>query len=165
MLRFTPLPGLRPTPDRVRETLFNWLGQDLTGRTSLELFAGSGALSFEALSRGARRAVCVELDPRSVAGLRENARRLGTEGVEVHRGDALDFLRNDTQRYDIIFIDPPYNEEWLPKLWPLLAPRLSAGGFVYLEAAVPQAPPPGWEICREDKAGKVHYHLLRRAIS
>ena len=90
VLRFAPLPGLRPTPDRVRETVFNWLGQDLTDRVTLELFAGSGAFSFEALSRGAARAVCVERNARALADLRGNAQRLGTQRLDLHRADVLD---------------------------------------------------------------------------
>jgi len=161
ILRFPALPGLRPTPDRVRETLFNWLGQDLTGRVCLELFAGSGAMSFEALSRGAARAVCVERDVRSVARLHENAALLGARALEIHRADVIGFLRADSRRYDVIFIDPPYQEDWPSVLWPLLRPRLADEGWVYLETPAALAPPPGWEVWRQDRAGKVHYHLLR----
>lgn len=163
LLRFPALPGLRPTPDRVRETVFNWLGQDLSGRICLELFAGSGAFSFEALSRGAERGVCVEREARSFAALRENAQRLGTQALEVHRADVLAFLRTDTRQYDVIFVDPPYAEDWPPRLWDLLVPRLKAHGLLYLEAPRAIEPPAVWERWREDKAGKVHYHLLRRA--
>jgi 16S rRNA (guanine966-N2)-methyltransferase len=164
VLRFAPLPGLRPTPDRVRETVFNWLGQDLTGKTTLELFAGTAVFSFEALSRGAVRAVCVEHNARALADVRENAQRLGTQRIAIRRADVLDFLRDDADRYDVIFVDPPYGEEWASCLWPLLAPRLNEGGWLYLETPTALASPPGWEIWRRDKAGQVHYHLLRCII-
>jgi 16S rRNA (guanine(966)-N(2))-methyltransferase RsmD len=164
VLRFPALPGLRPTPDRVRETVFNWLGQDLTGRATLELFAGTGAFSLEALSRGAARAVCVERDARALAGLRDNAQRLGAEHLTLHRADVQAFLDLDSDRYDIIFIDPPYGEDWTSRLLPRLKPRLKDNGCVYLELATTLPPSSDWEVWRRDKAGKVHYHLLRRII-
>jgi 16S rRNA (guanine966-N2)-methyltransferase len=164
VLRFSSLPGLRPTPDRVRETLFNWLGQDLTGRTTLELFAGTGALSLEALSRGAQRAVCVERDPRAIAELSANAERLQAgDALELHRADALAYLRTEARRFHVIFLDPPYAEDWPSRLWPWLAERLVPAGLVYVEHPKPLQPPPDWEVWRQDKAGQVHYHLLRFA--
>jgi 16S rRNA (guanine(966)-N(2))-methyltransferase RsmD len=102
-IRFTPRSELRPTPDRVRETLFNWLGQDLTGLTCLDLFAGSGALGFEAASRGAAQVVMVERDRTAVASLDTNLKLLGARQVELIRGDALEFLRGDRRQYDVIF--------------------------------------------------------------
>jgi 16S rRNA (guanine966-N2)-methyltransferase len=163
ILRFPPLAGLRPTPDRVRETVFNWLGQDLSGRTCLDLFAGSGAFSFEALSRGAVLAVCIERDPVALQGLRDNAQRLSATGIELHRDDARRYLAHDNREYDVIFVDPPFSEDWPPRLWEPLALRLRETGFVYMETPSPLSPPPGWEIWRQDKAGKVHYHLFRKA--
>jgi len=165
MLHFPPASGLRPTPDRVRETLFNWLGQELTELTALDLFAGSGALSFEALSRGAALAVAVDASEPAVAGLRENAAALGAAGLEVHRADAMAFLRRETRGFDLIFLDPPFQEEWLPRLWALLAARLNPGGWLYVEQGKPVEPAPGWEIFRHQRAGQVHYHLLRRVTA
>ena len=162
LLRFLPASDLRPTPDRVRETLFNWLGQELSELTTLDLFAGSGALSFEALSRGAVLAVAVDAGEPAVASLRENAATLGASGLEAHRADALAFLRRETRGFDLIFLDPPFREEWLPRLWPLLPARLNPGGWLYVEQGQPVQPPPGWEIFRHQRAGQVHYHLLRR---
>lgn len=162
LLRFPPAADLRPTPDRVRETLFNWLGQDLSELTTLDLFAGSGALSFEALSRGAALAVAVDAGELAVASLRDNAAVLGAVGLEAHRADALAFLRRETRGFDLIFLDPPFKDEWLPRLWPLLPARLNPGGRLYVEHGQPVHPPPGWEIFRHQRAGQVHYHLLRR---
>lgn len=162
LLRFPPAADLRPTPDRVRETLFNWLGQELSELTTLDLFAGSGALSFEALSRGAALAVAVDAGGTAVASLHDNAAVLGATGLEAHRADALAFLRRETRGFDLIFLDPPFKDEWLPRLWPLLPARLNPGGWLYVEQGQPVQPPPGWEIFRHQRAGQVHYHLLRR---
>jgi len=157
------VPGLRPTPDRVRETLFNWLGQDLTGWFCLDLFAGSGALGFEALSRGAARVVAVESDRRVVAALEQAASALGADGYELHRGDARAFLARERRCFDAIFVDPPFSEEWFPGLWAPLAHRLRRGGWLYVEAPARISPPAGWALAKSDRAGQVHYHLLRRS--
>ena len=162
LLRFPPAADLRPTPDRVRETLFNWLGQDLPGFATLDLFAGSGALSFEALSRGAALAVAVETGEPAITALRENAAVLGAGGLEIHRGDALAFLRRETRCFDLIFLDPPFREEWMSKLLPLIPKRLNPGGWLYIEQDRAAEPAPGWEMFRHQRAGQVHYHLLRR---
>jgi 16S rRNA (guanine(966)-N(2))-methyltransferase RsmD len=162
-LRFPDLPGLRPTPDRVRETLFNWLGQDLTGRRTLDPFAGSGALSLEALSRGATLAVAVDRDPRLVRALATIAAKLGTPALETHCADAQAFLAQDTRAYDVIFLDPPFAEDDWARLLPAAAARLAEGGMLYVEAAAPITAPEGLTVWRRDKAGQVHYHLLRHA--
>ena len=161
LLRFPAAADLRPTPDRVRETLFNWLGQDLSELATLDLFAGSGALSFEALSRGAALAVAVDSGERAVAGLRDNAAALGATGLEVHRADALGFLSRETRGFDLVFLDPPFREDWLPRLLPLIPARLNPGGWLYIEQAQTVQPLPGWEVFRHQRAGQVHYHLLR----
>ena len=162
VLRFAPRPGLRPTPDRVRETLFNWLGQDLTGLACLDLFAGSGALGFEAASRGAARVVLVEQDRAVNAALADNARLLGGEALKVVRSDALQFLATDVAHYDVVFLDPPFDSPLLGRLLAPLAPRLNAGARVYVESPRSQrfAPPPGWRAAKADTAGDVHYQLL-----
>src|SRR5687768_14078341 len=108
IIRFPPAAAVRPTPDRVRETLFNWLGQELDGLLVLDLFAGSGALAFEALSRGAALAVAVDADKAAVAGLHDNAARLDTAALEIHRADAMAFLKHETRRFDVVFADPPF---------------------------------------------------------
>ncbi len=160
-LRFPALPDLRPTPDRVRETLFNWLGQELNGWSCLDLFAGSGALGFEALSRHAGLVVAVEKDRRAAAALAENAKTLHAAGFELHCADALQFLSLERRRFDLVLLDPPFREDILPRLWQALPPVLQRDGWVYVEAPVQVMPPPEWEEVRSGGAGKVHYHLLR----
>lgn len=154
-------PDLRPTPDRVRETLFNWLGQDLTGKTCLDLFAGSGALGFEAASRGARRVVMVECDAAVFSALAASREALDAASVELKRADALEFLRSDAGVYDVVFLDPPFKADYWPRLAPLLPPRLVPGALVYHESAAPPGLPPGWEVSRQGRAGQVHYQLMR----
>jgi 16S rRNA (guanine966-N2)-methyltransferase len=162
-LRFPAVPALRPTPDRVRETLFNWLGQDLTGRTTLDPFTGSGSLSLEALSRGATLAVAVDSDPQLVRALAAIAGKLGTQALEVHCADAQAFLVRDARAYDVIFLDPPFSNDGWTRLLPAAAARLAKGGMLYVEAPAPIAAPKGLTVWRRDKAGQVHYHLLRHA--
>jgi 16S rRNA (guanine966-N2)-methyltransferase len=162
-LRFPAVPALRPTPDRVRETLFNWLGQDLTGRTTLDPFTGSGSLSLEALSRGATLAVAVDSDPQLVRALAAIAGKLGTQALEMHCADAHAFLARDARAYDVIFLDPPFSNDGWTRLLPAAAARLAKGGMLYVEAPAPIAAPKGLTVWRRDKAGQVHYHLLRHA--
>ncbi len=169
-LQFPAAQGLRPTPSRVRETLFNWLGQDLTGLGCLDLFAGSGALGFEAASRGARQVVMLERDRRIAESLQASARTLQagtavTGTVEVVRADALEFLAHDTRAFDVAFIDPPYafweqTRQPLGALLTRLAGRMTPGASVYLES--PEFPelPQGWRSLKRGRAGAVHYQLL-----
>jgi 16S rRNA (guanine(966)-N(2))-methyltransferase RsmD len=161
VIRFASRDDLRPTPDRVRETLFNWLGQDLTGKICLDLFAGSGALGFEAASRGAVKVVMVEYDKVALRALRENARLLQADMVELRCANALEFLRLDTGRYDVVFLDPPFRLDVLPQVLQLLAPRLNDGAFVHVEAAQPQPVDGTWEIVRSGRAGAVSHQLLK----
>ncbi len=163
VISFPDAEGLRPTPDRVRETLFNWLGQTLYGRTCLDLFAGSGALGFEATSRGAERVVMVELNRTVFRALQENAKKLGCSNVFVHAQDGLEFATRDAQRYDVIFLDPPFQSEYLPKLLEILPQRLNENGVVYAETGAAIEIPPQWQVVKSGKAGQVHYKLLRLA--
>ena len=163
VLRFPAAPGLRPTPDRVRETLFNWLGQDLAGLHTLDLYAGTGALSLEALSRRAVLAVAVDRNAQLVRTLEDNAAALGVAGLETHTADALAYLAREIRRFDVIFLDPPFAEDPWPWLLPACAGRLKPGGFIYAEAAHSLPPPSGFATWRRDKAGQVHYHLFVRA--
>jgi len=162
--RHLPFPaerGLRPTPDRVRETLFNWLGQDLSGRRCLDLFAGSGALGFEALSRGAAEVVLVEHSRAVAAALRENAGRLGAHGCRLVVGDALHFLRDaGAGRFDLVFVDPPYDSGLAVAALACLPARLAPGALVYVESDGPIEPGPPWRVRRHARAGGVHYRLL-----
>jgi len=158
---FPPRQDLRPTPDRVRETLFNWLGQDLTGKTCLDLFAGSGALGFEAASRGARRVVMVERDLATFRALAASRTALDAAAVELKRADALEFLRDDGGVYDVVFLDPPFKADYWPRLAPLLPRHLAPGALVYHEGAIRPDLPPGWAMHREGRAGQVTYQLLK----
>ena len=161
-VRFPVREGVRPTPDRVRETLFNWLGQDLTGAATLDAFAGSGALSLESVSRGAALAVAVDRNPALVRALAATAAALGMNALETHRADALSFLRRDARRFDVIFLDPPFDDDPWATLLPAAAARLAPGGVIYAEARSTIAGS-GFAVSHHDKAGQVHYHLLRRA--
>src|ERR1700751_5254777 len=127
-LRLPRVAGLRPTPDRVRETLFNWLGQDLTGLTTLDAFAGSGALSLEALSRGATLAGAGDHDPKLVRALEACAIALGSSALEVHCADALNFLMHDARLYDVVFLDPPFATDLWARLLPAALARLAVAG-------------------------------------
>jgi len=169
----TPLPvvdrpGLRPTPDRVRETLFNWLGQDLTGWHCVDAFAGTGALGLEAASRGAADVLLVEAEGTLVDQLRAVVQRLDARNVRVQRGDALRVLAGlPAARTDLVFLDPPFDADLFDQALAAARPALSAEGFLYLEA------PAEWggealarhrlERVRHMKAGAVHGHLLRPA--
>lgn len=161
VVRFPKGASVRPTPDRVRETLFNWLGQDLAELSTLDLFAGSGALSLEALSRGAAEAVAVDRDPGLVRALAETARAFGATGLAAHAADARTWLAGDRRRYHVIFLDPPFGDDPWSWLLPACAERLAAAGFIYAEAARELTPPPSLILHRHARAGQVHYHLLR----
>ena len=162
VVRFPAAPGLRPTPDRVRETLFNWLGQDLTGWRTLDLYAGSGALSLEAVSRGATLAVAVDRNPALIRALQATAIAFGALGIEVHAAGAVEYLAHETRTFDVVFLDPPFDTDpWL-SLLPPCATRVAPAGFIYAEAARELAPPEGLRVWRHARAGAVHYHLLQR---
>jgi 16S rRNA (guanine(966)-N(2))-methyltransferase RsmD len=165
-IRFPSHTQIRPTPDRVRETLFNWLGQDLTGLACLDLFAGSGALGFEAASRGASNVVLLERDRRLAAALTASKLRLKADALRIENVDALAWMaRCPPDSFELVFIDPPFD---LPLVEPslALAQRLVVpDGFVYVEAGQAIAPPPGLRLHRQGRAGAVHFHLLQRADS
>ncbi len=162
IVEFPDAAGLRPTPDRVREALFNWLGRDLTGLSCLDLFAGSGALGFEALSRGAASVVMVEKNAAALAALRENARKLAAANLTVVRGDALEFARGARSRFDVVFVDPPYRLGLQAAALALVRGLLAEGGRVYAESEAALETPQGWIILKSARAGKVHFHLLGR---
>ncbi|MBM4182504.1 MAG: 16S rRNA (guanine(966)-N(2))-methyltransferase RsmD [Betaproteobacteria bacterium] len=159
ILRFPDMPGLRPTPDRARETLFNWLGQQLDGCTCLDAFAGSGALGFEAASRGAARVLMLEREERVLAALREQARLLPAPAVEILRADALSYLAVPGECFDLIFLDPPFAAGCLPAALQLAATRLRPGGRIYAEAPAP-AQADGLRALRSGRAGHSHFCLL-----
>jgi len=163
VVRFPEVPGLRPTPDRVRETLFNWLGQDLTGRRTLDLYAGSGALSLEALSRGAALAVAVDRNPTLIQSLATTAAAFGETRLETHVADAAAFVARERRVFDVIFLDPPFDSDPWPALLPRCAELLAPGGVVYAEAPRALDLPPALIAYRSERAGQVHYHLLQVA--
>jgi len=163
-IRVASRPGLRPTPDRVRETLFNWLGQWLDGQSCLDLFAGSGALGFEAASRGARRVVMVESDGAAFSALEAARSKIGARAVELVRGDAYEYLakggETGGERFDVVFLDPPFRQNALPAVLAQLAPRLAAGARVYIESAAPLEPDERWGELKRSRAGQVSYQLF-----
>lgn len=170
-LQVLDLEGLRPTPDRVRETLFNWLGQRLDGWRCLDLFAGTGALGFEAASRGAGRVLMVERNAKAARQLREIRERLSAQTVEVVEADGLRLAAGlPPGSFDVVFLDPPFGEQLLPRALEAAAPLVAAEGYLYVESGEPLEPEPGaaadalpgWRIARHGKAGAVFYHLLQR---
>lgn len=171
--RRTPIPvvsapGLRPTPDRVRETLFNWLTHLWQGRfdnkSVLDLFAGSGALGFEAASRGVAHVQMVEKNPQAIARLRAVRDKLNAMAVRIHAGDATQVLKRlEAARFDLVFLDPPFGQGWFDQLWPALPDLLTSTGLVYIESEQAISPPPEFELIRESRAGDVFFYLLRFA--
>jgi 16S rRNA (guanine(966)-N(2))-methyltransferase RsmD len=175
--RRTPLAvvsaaGLRPTPDRVRETLFNWLGNDLSGRVCLDLYAGTGALGLEAASRGASTVWLADNEPRVQLALQAIVERLkATDRVRLYRGDARGLLARLSMqgvRADLVFIDPPFRQGALDTIMPALTPVLASEAWVYVETETPLSAEqvvlwcgPQAQIVRQASAGQVHYHLLR----
>lgn len=161
-------PGLRPTPDRVRETLFNWLAAYVPGARVLDPFAGSGALFLEALSRGAGQALALDLNPASVASLRSHLQTLQCADGQVQQADALRYLAEQpAQAYDLVFLDPPFHQNLLVPACELLEKRdwLAPGAWIYTESeAVPSALglPANWRLHREKHAGQVYYSLWQR---
>jgi len=157
-------PGLRPTADRVRETLFNWLQPVIVGSRCLDLFAGSGALGFEAASRGADEVLMIERSESVIRVLTANAHSLGVTQVRVHRADALRWLAGSGDPFDLVFLDPPFHEDLLTPSCTLLSSGgwLAPGGLVYLEApanrALPSLPA-DWTLIRDKRAGQVRYAL------
>jgi 16S rRNA (guanine966-N2)-methyltransferase len=161
LLKFPERPGLRPTPDRVRETLFNWLGQELAGLACLDLYAGSGALGLEAASRGASSIVLVDSDRDVVTALRANVDLLRIANAQVVQGDALEFLRRDRRVFDVVFVDPPFADADHAAVLARVADRLAPGARVYVEAPRALEAPDGWSVQRRLVAGSVHAHLMQ----
>jgi len=161
-IEFPDAEGLRPTPDRVRETLFNWLGQTLYGKRCLDLFAGSGALGFEAASRGAEQVLLVENNRTVYQALQSNIRKLALSNVALRCEDGLKFARQENGLFDVVFLDPPFKSDYLPQLLPLLENSLAQDGVVYLESGTAFEPDAAWKVLKRAKAGAVHYQLLER---
>ncbi len=168
LLKFPDVEGLRPTPERVRITVFNWLGQDMTGKNCLDLFAGTGAFGFEALSRNAKSVTMIENSRPAYNALLQNQTLLYNqtslaENCQILNRDALSFLANNSQKFDVIFCDPPYNKGWLDKLLSLLNQHLDADGMLYVEAEFEIKSDATWQVIKQNKAGNVYYHLLKLA--
>lgn len=169
-IEFANADGLRPTANRVRETLFNWLGQTLQGKRCLDLFSGSGALGFEAASRGAAEVVMLEVHRDAVAALKTNRQKLAAMPCRVVAMDALDFLDGSREQFDIVFVDPPFASGLLPAVLKKLPKNLGSDGVVYVEWGMPIAgvlenlPGQPWEIAKQGRAGAVHFAILRVPI-
>lgn len=161
LLKFPDVDGLRPTPDRVRQTVFNWLGQELHGLSCLDLFAGTGVMGFEALSRGAKLSVLVEKSRTAYQALVDNKSALKATNAQVLNIDALQFLKQNQQKFDVIFLDPPYNQGLLDQVLPLIKTALSEDGLIYVEAEFALTDSADWQVYKHGKAGNVFYHLLK----
>lgn len=158
------VPGLRPSGDRARETLFNWLQHEVAGKRVLDLFAGSGALGFEAASRGAAEVVMLERDGLLAQSLRDSAKRLKADNVRVEYADALGWLaRPADSRYDLVFLDPPFPAGLWDAAVRALSPWLAERAWIYVELARSAAftPPPGWNLHRHGQTREVRHHLYR----
>ena len=156
-------PGLRPTPDRVRETLFNWIQQEVVVARCLDLFAGSGALGFEALSRGAKEVVLVESNPALVDRLNYSAEVLGSEQHVIHHADAMSWLQQQTSAFDIIFLkDPPFGQNLIEPCCDLIKEQslLNNRGLVYIESEKELSLPAGWKMIKQSTAGNVQTMLI-----
>ncbi|MCX7896815.1 MAG: 16S rRNA (guanine(966)-N(2))-methyltransferase RsmD [Rhodocyclaceae bacterium] len=159
-------PGLRPTPDAVRVTLFNWLAQDLSGWRCLDLFAGTGILGLECASRGAAEVVFVERNARIGRELRATLEAFSETPLTVWTGDALEFLalaERAGERFDLLLLDPPYRQGWIERLAPYLSSIVRQEGKIYLEAERPVAAIGAWRTLKRGQAGQVHYHLLEHS--
>ncbi|CEK11702.1 16S rRNA (guanine(966)-N(2))-methyltransferase RsmD [Legionella hackeliae] len=164
-LSFPNVEGLRPTPDRVKETLFNWLMHDIHGARCLDAFAGSGALGFEAYSRGASRVVLVESSPKVYANLQQVASAFDSNALSVVQANAEDYFINSTERFDIIFLDPPFAKNYLPNCLKILSQSdlLIPGGLVYLESPDKiSLDPVHWAEKKSKQAGQVIYGLYEK---
>jgi len=163
-------PGLRPTPSRVRETLFNWLGQDLSGWRVLDAFAGTGALGLEAASRGATEVVALEREPKLARQIQANAQKLGAQGFIAHATDALAWMQTKARQvpegaFDLIFLDSPFGEDLFDAALAHAMACVPIEGWIYLEADKPIEARAGLRLHRHDKAGAVHFHLFQRCLS
>ncbi|CAG7596577.1 16S rRNA (guanine(966)-N(2))-methyltransferase RsmD [Candidatus Vallotia tarda] len=184
LLPVLDLVSLRPTLDIVRETLFNWLGQKLDGLVCLDLFAGTGALGFEAASRGAQRVVMVEHDARIIFQISKIQKKLNAQSIKIVQADALQLLTNlASAEFDIAFLDPPFDSDLLRRTLPFVLPLMVPSGTIYIESNTSLAgiwntqTSPGcysaldwsfmqeWYIVRYGRTGAVHYHLIRRKSS
>lgn len=168
ILPVVDLAGLRPTTDRVRETLFNWLQNDVPGARCIDLFAGSGALGFEAASRGATSVLMLELQNQAVKTLSDNIQALKVENIKLLQQDAIRWLKSaSVDKFDVVFLDPPFDSDYLAQACELLEQQqhLSEFACIYIEMDSKQSLPDlpaSWTLVRQKKAGQVSYYLARR---
>ena len=162
-IAFSSGDGLRPTLDRIRETLFNWLTADIAGAVCLDLFAGSGALGFEAASRGAKSVTFVDASKQAVSDLKKNIESLNLTHAQAVNLKASDFISNNQQKYDLVFLDPPFDKEMLPSALESLKSHLHDSALVYVEQELSKQPPTyanHWEVIKSKKTSRFYYQLL-----
>jgi len=169
-LKVADMPGLRPTPDRVRETLFNWLGQDLTGWVGVDAFAGTGALGLEAASRGAKQVLLIEQNAQLVTQLKASIAQLNAQTVQVIKGEGVHALQQSAPgTVDVVFLDPPFEAKLFEPALKAAARAIAPQGFIYLEApelwSDERLLPLGLKVCKHLKAGAVHAHLIQKTPS
>lgn len=165
-LPFPDIEGLRPTPDRVRETLFNWLNNIIDDAYCLDLFAGSGALGFEALSRGAAKAVFIDTSREITDQLKNNQQKLQAENIEIICTKAENYIAQTKESFDVVFLDPPFHQNLIPHFCELLEKYkiIKPGGYIYLEAETTIEKlkiPNNWKVLKQKKAGRVYFYLMR----
>ena len=161
VIKVLDVEGVRPSPNRVRETLFNWLGQDLTDWTVLDLFAGSGALGFEAASRGAGKVVMIEQHLGVLKQLEKNRSELKLAQVQITQANAREWPKTTCDRFDLILADPPFSDPGIESLLQAVSTCIKASGMVYLETPLAVTEMLGWNVFRAAKAGQVYYQLLQ----
>lgn len=163
-ITFASEEGLRPTLDRIRETVFNWLSAEIAGACCLDLFAGSGALGFEAISRGAASVSFVDANDRVTTNLKRNLSKLQLDNATVFTSKADDYLNNNQQKYDLVFLDPPFEKGFLPRTLDALVPHLSTDAIVYVEQEVSSTEPSypeQWQLLKSKKTSRFTYQLLQ----
>jgi 16S rRNA (guanine966-N2)-methyltransferase len=161
VIQVSEVEGVRPSPNRVRETLFNWLGQDLTDWAVLDLFSGSGALGFEAASRGAGKVVMIEQHPQVLNQLEKNRSNLKLSQVQIIKANAREWPKTARERFDLILADPPFSDPGVEALLRAVSTCIKASGMVYLETPLAVTEMLGWNVFRAAKAGQVYYQLLQ----
>ncbi|MGL4230387.1 MAG: 16S rRNA (guanine(966)-N(2))-methyltransferase RsmD [Casimicrobium sp.] len=160
IVKFADAQDLRPTPDRVRETLFNWLGQDLTGKRCLDVFSGSGAHAFEAASRGASKVIAIESARTVAQNIAQNQKLLDFKNLSIINGDAFAFLASTQEKFDVIFLDPPFAQDWWKRLAPLIERVAAENALIYCEFAKELIDFGSFTRLKHGRAGMVHYHLF-----
>ncbi len=159
-------PGLRPTGDRARETLFNWLGNNLTGQSVLDLYAGSGILGFEAASRGASKVICIDNNRPTMVQLKKNIQALNLNQIEATQQTALTFAQNCSDTFDLILLDPPFESDQIYTINDIITPLCKAGGHLYREFGIKQEAPDLddriWHLKKQKKMGQVNIELWQK---